>query len=59
MSQTQESKVYVCGLCGYIYDPKKGDKKSKIPPGVEFKDLPEQWKCPLCGVGVSRFNEML
>ncbi|MBF0337566.1 MAG: rubredoxin [Nitrospirae bacterium] len=59
MSQAQESKVYVCGLCGYIYDPKKGDKKSKIPPGVEFKDLPEGWKCPLCGVGVSRFNEML
>ncbi|MES0334905.1 MAG: rubredoxin, partial [Candidatus Magnetobacterium sp. LHC-1] len=32
MSEAQESKVYVCGLCGYIYDPKKGDKKSKIPP---------------------------
>jgi len=35
--------------CGYIYNPDKGDRKGKIPPGVKFEDLPEDWKCPVCG----------
>lgn len=53
-----ELKMYVCGMCGYIYDPTKGDKKGKIPAGVAFEDLPEDWKCPLCGAGKFRFSEM-
>ena len=24
--------------CGYIYNPDKGDRKGKIPPGVRFED---------------------
>lgn len=32
---------YVCQICGYVYD----DAKEKIP----FDQLPEDWKCPLCG----------
>jgi len=35
--------------CGYIYNPDKGDKKGKIPKGTKFEDLPEDWKCPICG----------
>jgi rubredoxin len=50
---------YVCGMCGYIYNPAKGDKKGKIQPGVDFKDLSEEWKCPLCGVGKFKFDPML
>ncbi len=55
----QELKEYVCQQCGYIYDPKKGDKKNKIPPGVAFEELLDTYKCPLCGAPRSRFAPML
>lgn len=40
---------YKCKICGYIYDPAEKN-------GVEFKDLPEDWVCPLCGVGKENFE---
>lgn len=52
-------KQYVCQMCGYIYDPAKGDKKANIPPGVAFEDLPDDWKCPLCGASKSKFAPMV
>ncbi|MDA8239113.1 MAG: rubredoxin [Nitrospiraceae bacterium] len=44
--------------CGYIYDPKKGDRKGKIPPGTRFEDLPDDWTCPLCGAGKHMFKRI-
>lgn len=41
--------------CGYVYDPARGDRKGKIPKGVSFKDLPEGWRCPVCGASVKAF----
>lgn len=35
--------------CGFIYNPDKGDRKGKIPKGVLFEDLPDEWRCPICG----------
>jgi len=35
--------------CGYIYNPDKGDRKGKIPAGTRFEDLPDDWRCPVCG----------
>ena len=35
--------------CGYIYNPDKGDRKGKIPKGVKFEDLSDDWRCPVCG----------
>ena len=40
---------YVCQLCGYVYDPKKGDIENGIAPGTDFEDISEDWLCPLCG----------
>lgn len=40
--------VYKCTVCGYIYDEDK--------EGVKFADLPEDWKCPMCGVGKEQFE---
>jgi rubredoxin len=51
--------VYVCEQCGYIYNPSKGDRKGNIPPGTSFEDLPDDWKCPLCGAKKTRFSPML
>ena len=41
---------YVCEVCGYIYDPERGEPKAGIPPGTAFEDLPESYVCPVCGV---------
>ena len=39
---------YVCGICGYVYDEEE--------EGVKFEDLPEEYVCPLCGVGKENFE---
>jgi rubredoxin len=47
---------YVCTVCGYIYDPAKGDPENDIAPGTAFEDLPDDWTCPHCGVGKDLFE---
>lgn len=49
---------YVCDVCGYIYDPEIGDLDSGIAPGTSFQDLPDEWICPVCGVGKEQFSEI-
>ena len=44
--------------CGYIYNSAKGDRIGKIPPGTRFEDLPEDWKCPICGAGKHLFKKI-
>ena len=53
-------EMYQCQTtnCGYIYNPDKGDRKGKIPKGTAFKDLPEDWKCPICGATVKSFRPL-
>jgi len=48
-------KKYVCGVCGYEYDPAQGDPENGVAKGTEFKDLPEDWCCPVCGADKSEF----
>jgi len=47
---------YVCTVCGYVYDPEKGDPDSGIAPGTPFKKLPEDWVCPICGANKTLFK---
>jgi flavin reductase (DIM6/NTAB) family NADH-FMN oxidoreductase RutF/rubredoxin len=49
-------KKYVCSVCGYVYDPAEGDPDSGIAPGTAFEDLPDDWVCPVCGVGKDQFE---
>jgi rubredoxin len=49
-------KKYVCGVCGYVYDPAKGDPDSNIPAGTAFADLPDDWSCPVCGASKDQFE---
>ena len=39
-------KQWVCSVCGYVYDGE-----------VPFEKLPDDWTCPLCGVGKDLFVE--
>ena len=48
-------KKYECGTCGYIYDPAVGDPDGGIAPGTAFEDIPDDWVCPLCGLGKDGF----
>ncbi len=48
---------YICDMCGYIYDPAKGDPDNGINPGTSFADLPDDWVCPLCCVDKSKFSK--
>ena len=48
---------YVCGICGYVYDPAIGDPDAGIAPGTSFADLPDDWECPDCGVGKDEFEK--
>jgi len=49
-------KKYVCGICGYIYDPEKGDPEGSVPPNTPFEDLPDDWTCPVCGADKDEFS---
>jgi flavin reductase (DIM6/NTAB) family NADH-FMN oxidoreductase RutF/rubredoxin len=48
---------YVCSVCGYVYDPVKGDPDNGVAPGTKFEDLPETWTCPVCGADKSKFEK--
>lgn len=47
---------FVCSICGYEYDPEKGDDNADIAPGTPFESLPDDWVCPICGVGKDQFE---
>ena len=48
---------YVCDVCGWEYDEEAGSPENGIEPGTKFADLPEDFECPLCGVGKDQFSE--
>lgn len=48
---------YVCTICDWMYDDKLGVPESGIAPGIPFMALPDDFVCPLCGVGKEEFIE--
>ncbi len=49
---------YKCLVCGYIYDPAKGDPDNGIATGTPFGKLPDGWVCPECGAPTSEFEKL-
>ncbi len=49
---------YECDVCGYVYDPAVGDPDNGVAPGTAFANLPNDWECPLCGVGKDEFSKV-
>jgi len=47
---------HVCPVCGYVYDPAKGDPEHGVRPGERLKDLPGDWVCPICGAYKTLFE---
>ena len=49
---------YRCTVCGYIYDPEKGDPDNGVNPGTAFENIPATWVCPECGVPKDMFEKI-
>jgi len=47
-----------CIVCGYIYDPEKGDPDSGVKAGTRFEELPDGWVCPICGAPKDQFEKV-
>lgn len=39
---------YLCTMCDYVYDEKRGEPHRGIKPGTKFEDLPDDYVCPVC-----------
>jgi rubredoxin len=48
---------YVCGTCGYEYDPEVGDPDNGVEPGTPWENVPDDWVCPLCRLGKEAFEK--
>ena len=49
--------TYICEVCGYRYVPAEGDPDNGVEPGTSFEDIPDEWRCPECGVDKTNFEE--
>ena len=49
---------YVCDICGYVYDEQVGDPENDVAPNTAWDDVPDDWVCPLCGVGKGQFSPL-
>ncbi len=47
-----------CRVCWHVYDPAEGCPEESIPPGTDFRDLPDTFICPDCGQMKSSFIEI-
>lgn len=53
-------EMYQCqsASCGYVYDPDRGDRRGKISKSTTFVDLPDDWRCPVCGASKKMFKPL-
>ena len=49
-------KMYICIICGWIYDEEEGWPEDGIKPGTKWEDVPDDWECPDCGAGKDDFE---
>ena len=47
--------VYMCVVCGWLYDEAAGLPEHGIAPGTRWEDVPDDWRCPECIVGNADF----
>ncbi len=47
---------YICRVCGLVYDERTGDADSGLVAGTRWGDIPDDWACPICGVGKADFE---
>ena len=52
MTPTAETEVLAarCPSCDYVYEVAAGDEHEGLAAGTAWKDVPDDWCCPDCGV---------
>ena len=45
-----------CQVCGFIYDEELGLPDEGIKAGTKWDDIPQDWKCPDCGMAKTDFT---
>ena len=48
--------LWICKVCGVIYNPAEGDPDSGITAGTPFEAIPDDWSCPICGTRKANFT---
>ena len=48
-------KIYMCAVCGWIYDEAAGLPDHGIAPGTLWANVPDDWRSPECNVGKADF----
>ena len=49
-------KMYICIICGGVYDEEEGCPEDGIPAGTKWEDVPDDWVCPDCGASKDDFE---
>ena len=49
---------YKCTVCGYIYDTEKGESRRNVEAGTALEDVPDDFRCPLCGAVKTMFKAL-
>lgn len=52
------ARMFICTLCGWLYEEDRGLPDEDIPPGTRWEDLPDDFVCPECGAGKDQFREL-
>ncbi len=52
----QGFKIWMCVLCGFLYEEAAGWPDEGIPPGTRWADVPDDWICPECSAGKADFE---
>ena len=54
-----EQNRFECRSCGYIYDPKEGNKKLNIPSNTPFSAIDgNTFACPVCRAGKNLYKDI-
>ena len=51
-------RKWECPIRGWVYDEAEGDPDSGVAPGTRWEDVPDDWRCPDCGVGKEEFQKI-
>ncbi len=50
---------FLCIYCNlYVYDEERGDISTTLKPGTTLVNIPEDWKCPICGQSKSQLKNI-
>lgn len=52
------TEIWICEVCDDVYDPRLGDLDGGILPGTPFRDIPDDWVCPICGARKKEFRRL-